>query len=72
MVLNRVDVMPALLTAIGALGAMNARALRRAQLTEGVGGGLSGRTVTRSAFDMMSCPYSPTPLAKLWPTWNGL
>jgi hypothetical protein len=32
--LNRINVMQALPTAIGALGAMNARALRRVQLTD--------------------------------------
>jgi hypothetical protein len=36
-VLNRVDVVRALLTAIDALEAVNARALRRAQLPESVG-----------------------------------
>lgn len=36
-VLNRVDIMRALLTALGALEGMNARMLRRAQLPESVG-----------------------------------
>jgi hypothetical protein len=36
-VLNRVDVVRALLTAVGALGSVTARALRRAQLPDSVG-----------------------------------
>jgi hypothetical protein len=75
-VLNRVDVMPALPTAIGALDAMNACALRRARFTEGVGGALSStRPLCMSGAkwqdgDPLSVrydelPYSPTTLAKL-------
>jgi hypothetical protein len=67
-VLNRVDVMPALLTAIGVLDAMNARALRRAQLTEGIGGALSctGPLCTSGAKcqdgDPLSVRYDELPL----------
>jgi hypothetical protein len=59
-VLNRVDVVCALLAAIEALDAVSARALRRAQLPETLSCDASRRVPLRSAFGESQALGTPT------------